>query len=264
MFGVDADGEVGGQGPRCGRPDDDVHRGRHNVAAHAPRQFRRFTHGKADVNGIGGFVFVFDFRFGKRGAAVQTPVHRLVTVHHMAAGNDVAQGADDARFGLRLHGEIGMRPVAKDAEADEIGFLHLDLARRISAAGGAEFGGADFGARFADLLLHFLLNRQAVAVPAGNVGAVETEQMAGFGDDIFQDFVKRMADVNGTVGIGRAVVQDKFRRISEGGALFAVNIGLFPESEHLRLTLRQIAAHRKSGFGKVQRIFIVCHEGVPD
>ena len=264
VFGVDADGEVGGQGPRCGRPDDDVHRGRHNVAAHAPRQFRRVAHGKADVNGIGGFVFVFDFRFGKRGAAVQTPVHRLVTAHHMAAGNDVAQGADDARFGLRLHGEIGMRPVAKDAKADEIGFLQFDLARRISAAGGAEFGGADFGARFADLLLHFLLNRQAVAVPAGNVGAVKAEQMAGFSDDIFQDFVKRMADVNGTVGIGRAVVQDEFRRISEGGALFAVNIGLFPEGQHLRLTLRQIAAHRKSGFGKVQRIFIVCHEGVPD
>ena len=182
----------------------------------------------------------------------------------MATGDDFTQGADDARFRLRLHGQVRMRPVAEDAKADEIGFLQLDLARRIGAAGGAEFGGADFGARFADLLLDLLLNRQAVAVPAGHIGAVKAEQMAGFGDDIFQDFVKRMADVNGTVGIGRAVVQDEFRRISEGGALFAVNIGLFPEGQHLRLTLRQIAAHRKSGFGKVQRIFIVCHEGAPD
>ena len=157
-----------------------------------------------------------------------------------------------------------MRPVAEDAEADEIGLLQLDLARRISAAGGAEFGRADFGARFADLLLDFLLNRQAVAVPAGNVGAVKTEQMARFGDDIFQDFVERMADVNGAVGIGRAVVQDEFRRIGEGGALLAVNIGLFPKGEHFRLALRQVAAHRKGGFGEVQRIFIVCHERFPD
>ena len=264
VFGVDADGEVGGQGPRCGRPDDDVHRGRHNVAAHAPRQFRRFTHGKADVNGFRGFVFIFHFRFGERGAAVQTPVHRLVAAHHMAVSHNLAQGADDARFCLRLHGEIGVCPVAEDAEADEIGLLQLDLARRIGAAGGAEFGRADLRARFADLLLDFLLNRQAVAVPAGNVGAVKTEQMAGFGDDIFQDFVERMADVNRAVGIGRAVVQDEFRRIGERGALLAVNIGLFPESEHLRLALRQIAAHRESGFGEVQRIFIVCHERFPD
>ena len=73
-----------------------------------------------------------------------------------------------------------------------------------------------------------------------------------------------MADVNRAVGIGRAVVQDEFRRIGEGGALLAVNIGLFPKGEHLRLALRQIAAHRESGFGEVQRIFIVCHERFPD
>ena len=107
----------------------------------------------------------------------------------MTACDDFAQGADDARFRLRLHGEVGMRPVAEDAKADEIGFLQLDLARRIGAAGGAEFGRADLRARFADLLLDFLLNRQAVAVPAGNVGTVKAEQMARFGDDIFQDFV---------------------------------------------------------------------------
>ena len=104
MFGVDADGEVGGQRPRCGRPDDDVHRGRHYVAAHAPRQFRRVAHGKADIDGFGGFVFVFDFGFGERGAAVQAPVHRLVATHHVAARDDFTQGADDARFRLRLHG----------------------------------------------------------------------------------------------------------------------------------------------------------------
>ena len=49
------------------------------------------AHGKADVDGFGGFVFVFHFGFGERGTAVQTPVHRLETAHHMATGDDFTQ-----------------------------------------------------------------------------------------------------------------------------------------------------------------------------
>ena len=263
-FGVNRNRENGGNCPRCGRPDDDIRSGRCGGKPHAAGEVGGITHGIADIDGIRGFVFVFNFRLGQRGAAVQTPVDRLETAHHMAISDNLAQGADDARFRLRLHGEIGVRPIAEDAEADEIGLLQLDLACGITAAGSAKFRSAHLRARLADFLLNLLLNRQAVAVPARNVRAIETEHMARFGDDVFQDFIEGMTDVNGAVGIGRAVVQDEFRRIGEGGALLTVNIGLFPEGEHLRLALRQIAAHREGGFGEVQRIFIVCHERFPD
>ncbi|EHM55942.1 hypothetical protein HMPREF9080_00243 [Cardiobacterium valvarum F0432] len=262
-FGVQGDGKVRGQGPRCGGPNDDIHGVRRGGEIHAASEVGGVAHGKAHVDGFRGFVFVFDFRFGQRGAAVQTPVDRFETAHHMAVSHNLAQGADDARFRLRLHGEIGVRPVAKDAEADEIGLLQLDLTCGITAAGGAKFRSAHLRTRLADFLLNLLLNRQAVAVPARDVRAIETEHLARFGDDVFQDFIEGMADVNRAVGVGRAVVQDEFRAARERCALFAVNIVVLPESEDFRLALRQIAAHREIGGGQIQSVFIVSHVVVP-
>ena len=262
-FGVQGDGKVRGQGPRCGGPDDDIHGIRRSGEIHATGELGSVTHGKAHVDGFRGFVFVFDFRFGQRGAAVQTPVDRLETAHHMAISDDIAQGADDTRFRLRLHGEIGMRPVAEDAEADEIGLLQLDLACGITAAGSAKFRRAHLRARLADFLLDLLLNRQAVAVPARDVRTIETEHLVRFDDDIFQDFIEGMADVNRAVGVGRAIVQDEFWAARERCALLAVNIVVLPESEDFRLTLRQITAHREIGSGQIQSVFIVSHIVVP-
>ena len=102
-----------------------------------------------------------------------------------------------------------------------------------------------------------------MAVPTGDVGAIETEHLVRFGDDVFQDFIEGMADVNCAVGVGRAVVQDKFRAASERRALLAVNIVVLPESEDFRLALRQIAAHREIGGGQIQSVFIVSHVVVP-
>lgn len=62
---------------------------------------------------------------------------------------------------------------------------------------------------FAKLPGDFLLDRQAVAVPARNVGrAIATE---GFipDSDILEGLVQRGADVHITVGEGRSIMEDE-------------------------------------------------------
>ena len=84
-----------------------------------------------------------------------------------------------------------------------------------------------------------------------------------FSHDVFQDFIEGMANVNCTVSVGRAVVQDEFWAARERCALLAVNIVVLPESEDFRLALRQIAAHREISGGQIQSVFIVSHVVVP-
>ena len=54
-----------------------------------------------------------------------------------------------------------------------------------------------------------VFDRQAMAVPTGNVLRVKASQLARFDDHVFQYFIERMADVQFAVRIGRAIVQDK-------------------------------------------------------
>ena len=58
-------------------------------------------------------------------------------------------------------------------------------------------------------LLDLPLDRQAVAVPAGDVVGVLAEHLLRAVDDVLQDLVERGADVQMAVGVGRPVVQDE-------------------------------------------------------
>ena len=121
----------------------------------------------------------------------------------------------------------------------------------------AKFAGADFIAHFADQLFHFQFDWQAMTIPARHIGRIFAAHGLGFNDHVFQNFVNRMTDMNIAVGIGWAVVQHK--AVTTGARLtdFLVQAHLFPARQHGRLTLRQIATHRKFGIGQVQRRFVL-------
>jgi hypothetical protein len=125
------------------------------------------------------------------------------------------QFAGDARFGMEIHGLVGLVEVALDAQTLELLGLHAiqcsakarhslrnSLHRRhlvlVLALG-------------AVLLLDLPLDRQAVAVPARHVVAVVPAHLERAGDHVLQDLVERMADMDVAVGIGRAVMQHVFR-----------------------------------------------------
>src|SRR3546814_3068971 len=83
------------------------------------------------------------------------------------------------------------------------------------------------------------LDRQAVAVPAGDVGRVLALQRLGADDHVFQDMVERVADVHVAIGVGRAVVEDELRAVLAAFANLPFEIALEPTREDRRLLLRQ-------------------------
>ncbi len=117
-------------------------------------------------------------------------------------------------------------------------------------------------AGLADLLFDHELDRQSVAIPAGHVRRVKTGKPLALDDDVLEDLVDGMTDVNLAVGIGRAVVEHKPGPLLPGFAELAVKLQRLPALELFRLALRQVALHRESGGGEVQRGFVVNGHGV--
>jgi hypothetical protein len=55
-----------------------------------------------------------------------------------------------------------------------------------------------------------MLYRQTMAIPPGDIAAVETGHIRGLDDDIFEDLVQGGPDVDVSVGVRGAVVEDIF------------------------------------------------------
>ena len=104
---------VGRQRPRRGGPDHREHFGAARQR-HAECLFYCVFvfHFETDVDGGRNFVLVFDFGFSQGRLAIQTPIHRLATLIQIPAFMDLAERADDVRFGLEIHGQVGTIPIA--------------------------------------------------------------------------------------------------------------------------------------------------------
>ena len=102
-----------------------------------------------------------------------------------------------------------------------------------------------------------VFDRQAVAIPAGDVLRVKTGELLGLDDHVFQDLVDGVANVQFAIGVGRAVVQDKQRCAFARHPQALVQPGLVPLFDPTRLALGQVAAHGERGVGQVQGLGIV-------
>ena len=160
-----------------------------------------------------------------------------------------AEGADFVGFGLEGQRQVGIVPFAEDAQADEVLFLALDL---LVGKGAAEFAHLVGGDVLAVQFLDLMLDRQAVAVPAGHVGRVEPGQRFRADNDVFQNLVDRVADVDVPVGIGWPVMQHKARTTLRYGTDLLVELLLLPVGHPLRLTFGQVATHRERGISQIQ------------
>ena len=109
----------------------------------------------------------------------------------------------------------------------------------------------------AKLFFNLDLDWHAVAIPSRHILRIKTIKLTGFDDHIFQNFIDRVADMNITIGIGRAVMQNKFRSTDAHLANTLIQIFFLPLGHPLRLTFGHIAAHRKRGLGHVDRIFTI-------
>ena len=155
----------------------------------------------------------------------------------MPAINDLGQRTDNVRLKLKVHGQVGVRPVSKHAHPHKIGLLGLDLLARIVTALLSELGCSHLVARLTHFLFNIELNGQAVAVPARDIGGIKARQRLGLDDDVFKDLVDGMPNVELTVGIGGTVVEDKGRFTLPRFTHLAIQVHRSPSLKTLGLAL---------------------------
>ncbi len=239
----EGDGAVAGDGPGRRRPDDDggalIGREQMDVVG----GFRRLEAGGIAAMGRialaiagdrelhedrgRGVVVILDLGLGQRGALHHRPHHRLGAAIEQAVGGELHDLAGDLRLGIEAHGGIGMRPVALDAEPLELLALDVEPVLGEDPAFLAEFDDRHLvlvAALGAVLLLDLPFDRQAVAVPAGDVVGIMAERALGAHHDVLQDLVERVADMDVAVGIGRAVMQHEAGAAGARLALLLVEV----------------------------------------
>ena len=174
------------------------------------------------------------------------------------------QEAKGLRLIFRLHGQVGVVPLAEDAEADELGPLDVDELQGVFPAFLPDLDEGHVLLFRAEELVDVDLDGQAVAIPAGDVGRDMPLHAPGLDDEILEDLVQGRAQVDMPVGIGGAVVEDE-----RGPAGFLprfqdlpVQVLFLPFPDGLGLFLGEGRLHGKGGPGQVQRaldVFLVGH-----
>ncbi len=195
---------------------------------------------------------VLDLGLGEGGPVVDAPVDGLEALVDEAVLVEVEEGLGDGGLVAVRHGEVGVVPAAEDADALELGALEVDELLRVLAAGAADGEGGHFELFAAEFFVDLDLDGEAVAVPAGDVGGVEAGHGLGLDDEVLDALVEGVAEVDGSVGVGRAVVEDVLRLAGAGFADLAVEVGLLPFKEACGLILREIGLHGEGGLGQVE------------
>ena len=250
---------VGGDGPRRGRPDDEVDR-----AVEVLEAGGLGGHLEAHENRGARLVRVLDLGLGQRGVAVLAPVNRLVAAIDHAL---IEHGLEDLDVGgvmLVIERQVGVVPIAKHAQATEAGLLQLDVLDSeliakladLSRGGLVELLGAE-------LLLDLMLDRLAMAVPTGDIRNLIALHHPVTVDHVLGDLVHGVADVNRAVGVRRAVVQHELLVTLVLLQNLLVDLVVLPVLESLGLGLGKTGTHGKTGLGQIHRLLVlVCH-GTP-
>ncbi len=162
---------------------------------------------------------------------MDAPVHRLQSFIYVAEVQKIDEGAGDDGLVLGAHGQVGLLPAAENAQALEVFPLQIDVLFGVFAAGGADLGCGHAGLFGAELPVDLDLDGQAMAVPAGDVGGVVTLHCLEPYDKIFQQFIECVTQVNITVGIRGAIMQDVGRPAGAGSADAVIDAGFLPMFE---------------------------------
>ena len=248
LFWMDRNREIRRQSPRGRGPNDEGCLAR-EWAGHDR---------KLDVNRGVLPLLVFDFGLGQGGLRTGAPEDRLHRFINQPALHEDGEGAQDFGFVGRVHREVGMFPIAEDAEALELRALDVDEFSRKRLRPLPHFERR----KAAGFFHHLVFDRQAVAIPARDKRRAETGHRFRFHDEVLEDLIESGAHVDVAVGKGRAVVQDKELRRRAGGLDLLVEADLFPLPKYLRLTRGQPGLHRKIRFRKVEGLLVIlAHRG---
>ena len=251
---VHGDGGVAGDGPGGGGPDHEEQPGQVAVLAQLALVI---LHGEFHENRGAGVVLVLDFRLRQGGLVVGAPVDGLHALVNQALFRHLAEYLDLLGLELGQKGDIGVIPVADDAQPLELLGHAADILGGELAALVPELGDAHLLPLHALVLEHGGLDGQAVGVPAGDVGGAVPGHVPVLDDDILQDFVQRRADVDVAVGVRGAVVEHEFGLARVFLHQLAVSYPGPAGVEQLRLALGQARPHGEICFGQVDGLVVV-------
>ena len=165
---------VGWQGPWRRGPND--HRYLLNVhkIGNAKSFLRIDLKGKFDVDRWRDVVFIFHLRLSQRGLVLRAPQHRFEAFVHPPLLHELSEFANNCRFILSAHREIGVRPISKHAQP--LKFFTLDGVKlfRVLAAQLSNLRGRQIFFLGAKLLGYLMLNGQPMTIPPGNIRNVKT------------------------------------------------------------------------------------------
>ena len=244
------DGLVRRDRPRSGGPDHDTCLGQ------IPFRIReRERH----PNRVRLVVVIFDLGLGQRGLFNRRPHHGLRALIQRAVHQELHEFLGDHAFGVEIHRQIGIVPLAGDAQTFELVPLDVDPALGELAAFLTEVDNVHVILVLALLAVLFLdlpFDGQTVAVPAGNIACIVAHHLVRAHDHVLDGLVQRVADMQVAVRIGGAIVQDEGLAVASCLAQAIINADLFPPGQPFGLALGQASAHREFGYGKGQRVFI--------
>ena len=183
--GMQADGQVAGQGPDGGGPDHEVSLAQVELAELA----LIVLHGELDVDSGTGVILVLNVSLRHGGDAVGAPGHGLQALVDIALVEHPAKDLDLLGLKVLVHGAVGVLPVAHNAQTLETRHLLLDEVLGEVLTGLPELG---HGQILVQLLLGCLdgtLDGQAVVVPAGDVGGVVAHHGVAADDEVLQGLV---------------------------------------------------------------------------
>ena len=256
---VKNDALVCGERPWRSGPDGYIH-----LAFIRFKASRGSRHFKTNEDGRAYFVAVFDFSFSKCRVAVATPMNGLTATIHTAIKIELLENLNVACFIFRQVGKVRIIPLSTHTKALEALALTVKLLSSVFATDLAERSRIDLGhLLFAELFLNLIFNRQAMTVPAGNIGCVETAHRLVLNDEVFKDLIEGMADMNGAICIRRTIVQDEGCIILVLFKHLCVNVDVVPILKALRFVFRQVRTHREVGARQIHGLLVAVGHDAP-
>jgi hypothetical protein len=232
---ADGGGDVGDQGPRCGRPHQQVGVGR------APTRQR-----EADVDrGVDHVLVALGHLVAAEGRAAPPAVGSdAVALVEQALVPELADEPPDRLDVVVAERPVGVGGVDPHAGAGGEGRPVLDVARdRLAAAGveGLDAVGLDVGlGAEPQLLLDLQLDGQPVGVPPALAGDVAAPHGLEAGEQILEHPGPHVVEAGPAVGRGRPLVEDPgLATLAQAGRLLD-DLAVVPAPEDALLQLREV------------------------
>ncbi len=202
-------------------------------------------------------VLVLDLGLGERGRVIDAPVHRPRALEDRSFRQEFAERPHRVGLVLEIHRQIGIVPLAFDAEALELLRLDCDVLLGVRARRPPELERRHLVFLHAEILFYLFLDRQPMAVPAWNVRGVIALHRAHANDEVLEQLIDDVPEVDVAIRVWGAVVEHVTRRAGAGFANAPVESHRLPRLEARWFTDGQVALLGELGFRKVDGRFQV-------